>query len=1337
MSIKSILGAFIFVIFAFIAASVFFVQTDSFGDLFSRVLNDLTRKSLSTKIDIKNVSLSFFPPGIEFNQVILNKKISDNEYVESEFGKLGFYFGIIEFDEKKITFGEARILDGYIKYSKPEDGEELKEIDKHVVNKIFDFPNSFYIRIDTVLVENTRLDVNEFSVELKRVKIVRNSHFFTTKLHLANLRNSKKEKFEIDEIWSEFELHKKILKIKRMKILHDVQGVLLSGEIRDYNKIKGSSAIIDGEFQFYLKKINSFLKIPENILIHGGFLKSNFKINYENYKLSGEINSKIKHLKSSFIIADELSASFQFNNSSIRLSKLDLVLRKEKLKLVQPIELLDLEKNSFLPVPVKLILSRFSLKNALRALGPEFNILKGNISGVIIFERKNNNYHFTPQDSFLIQDLKLVTGTDNDPFDLIKIKKAVLNKTKFSLIDGRFQMYSSVVLPKSKLEINGKISDDKLFFEVPESQINLEDFGNISSLDIKGFGKLALNVSGTGKETIINIKGKTKGFEILGFKLDETEKNISINLSDSTVVLHKVESQMGKTQISGNGIVNYKNRDIALGITSINAEYNDLNEILTPVLSGIDFIPEDLDFNSRVDVDIFGKYNLEDLKIKSKVKFTDFHAFGETIDNGTFDIVLIKNNLSFLQLDAQKGSGNIMGDFSYNLNEKIFKLKYDWENISFSNLNLKNKLGFNFTSFLSGNISGGGGVNDYKIVVDALSFDSKSGNYVFEDSKLNLVLYPNRIAGFLNIFGNNIKTKFDLGLVPGSYSDLTLVIKTGKIKPLLVATIGQHLEMENFTGVFDFNGTVRFKNDFSDIDLSAILSELSFVHSDFNINYISNKQQFLIEKGIIKNWNLNINNTDFTIKTSGNGSIGKDFRLDHDIKLNSKFLEIISSAITSSEGLIDIFYTINGYGKVVTSEVFSSTNDLDMNIEHFPVALNNMKYNLNYFDKKLIVKNFSTEFDKGSISVLGDIYFDNSQPDVNLKFQINKAEYPFMGKSSLNFSGDGIILGNNFPYTLSGEVLINSGQILNEINEFSSKSAAFSQVRFLPKNQESPFSKVIAINLNVKAQNPIRITNSLMDVALLGEVRLTGNPERPRAEGRITVPPNTSRIFFKNNEYLITSTDINFNSKKEITNPEFDIQALTFISSYKIYPKAYGNLERFTFDLTSEPSLPRNSILSLIAFGYTNEIQSTLYAKDQQSLTQVGVGSFVFDRFKISDILNKQFGLQVNLGTVIEQSSTDSLISGRNQSSGAGTVGRTRSATKIELKKRLDEALTLSVSSTMGGTIGQRQSMNLNYGFTKNIQVEGVYELRTNEEGQADIIYNSIGGDLKFRRTFK
>jgi translocation and assembly module TamB len=63
--------------------------------------------------------------------------------------------------------------------------------------------------------------------------------------------------------------------------------------------------------------------------------------------------------------------------------------------------------------------------------------------------------------------------------------------------------------------------------------------------------------------------------------------------------------------------------------------------------------------------------------------------------------------------------------------------------------------------------------------------------------------------------------------------------------------------------------------------------------------------------------------------------------------------------------------------------------------------------------------------------------------------------------------------------------------------------------------------------------------------------------------------------------------------------------------------------------------------------------------------------------------------------------------------------------------------MNLSVSSTVGGSIGQRQSMNLNYGLSKHLQLEGVYELRTNEEGVEDLIDNSIGGDIKWRWSFK
>lgn len=1341
MRFKSVLGAFLFILLASLIALLVFVQTRSFGKLVTRIVSDVSEKKLQTKVKINSFSLSVFPPGVELNRVKINKIISEKESFWGEFGTIGFYIGLIEVEEKKLTFGEIKVKDSYIEYTSPESQEVLKEIDQALIKQVFSVPDQAPVRIDTLIVENTKIVLNHELLEARRIKIFKKGDAFITRFHLANLKPSPDSDFTIDEVWGDGEIDKKNINIYRLKIQHDVHTLLLKGKVNEYYKLKLAEANLNGEIQVHLKSLNQELDLPEMVELKNGSLRSGFNITYKNQDLNGSADIFIEDLKSSFLHAAELRSVVSLDDKKLSVTKLSIIQNQQKVILKEPVVVFNLQNQSYLNHPVRASVENLSLKNALRILGPKMNALKGELNGDLTFEYKNKNLYFTPVDGFFVKNLALVVGDKKKPFKILSVTKASLKNSQFAVVDSEFQMSASVELPRSKLEVDGFINKKKLQFNIPDSQINLEDFGNIANLDVKGAGEISVKVAGPLSATVINLKGKTRGFEILGYQLDETEKNISIDLGDSNVIVNKMESRLGKTNITGNGSVNYKDADIALGISSTDATANDLFQILKPIFMDIDFLPQDLDFKAKVDVDIFGKYRLEDLKIRSKVNFSELTAFGENLQSGSFDISLMERLLSFKNFEASKGKGTLGGDFSFGLKDKNLKLDFRWDNLELASLNHVKNLGLNINSLLSGKIQGGGPATDYVLKLNTKAVETKSQNYNFDDSNIALSFLPNRIIGKANILGNTITTDFNLALKRGIASQFRMKFKADELKPFLVAGFGQHLDSENFTGRLDFETETVFQDGFSDLDLTATIKNLTFNHPDFKVYHSSDKPQFIVRDSAIQKWDLSIKQPDLYVVTNGEGIFGKRVSLITEAHFNSKIVEILLEPILSSEGFIRNIFRIDGKGTEFDYSVSSKATDLNLSIENMPVQLNNLKYDIEYAHNRLSFQNLSSSLDNGSFSLKGDIFFDSKQPDVNLKFFLDKAEIPILGKSAINLSGEGIVLGNNFPYTIGGEIVVNKAQIVNELNEFSNKSAGFSQVRFLPKDQESPFGKMFTMNLNIKAENPVRITNSLMDIAFTGEVRLFGNPARPRGEGHLVAPPNSSRIFFKNNEYQIVSADINFNPKKELNNPDFDIQALTIISTYKVYPKAYGDLERFNFDLTSDPALPRNSILSLIAFGYTDEIQNSLYAKDQQSLTQVGVGSFVFDRFKISDILNKQFGLQVNLGTVIEQSTTDSLLSGRSQDSGGGQgstgLGRTRSATKIELKKRLDEALTLSVSSTMGGSIGQRQSMNLNYGLSKNIQVEGVYELRTNEEGEADIIYNSIGGDLKFRRTFK
>jgi translocation and assembly module TamB len=1339
MKFKSVLGAFLFVFLACFIAAILFIQTEYFAKVVTGVVSDISNRKFKTEVGFRKFSISFFPPGIELNQVKIKKTWSQLEGFEGEVGTLGLYFGLVEFEEKKLTFGEIKIADGFISIMKQKSSEKMKEIDQEIINNIFRFNHFSPLRIDKLTLENSKVSFNENNLDIQKLKLFKTSRSIIARFHVSNLQLQPMEGSSIDEIWGDTELTKKSLKVYRLKIQHDVHTALMKGEVKNYQKLLGSEFDVNGETQVFLKGLENY--IPDSaIAISEGLMRANFTARYRPEDFSATADVYIEGARSSIIHADEVRSMLRLENQSLLLDTFELREQDQRISLEAPVVIYNLKQKSFLPGTIRVRAVNFALSNGLRAWRQKTKSLEGILSGSIVADVRSQGFEVKLDDQFTINNFSLTAGTKEKPFEIIRIKSAQLSQTKVLGDTAGVKLNTILGLAHSKIPITGYISPGKISFKSPASPIDLTDFGNISQLGITGAGDIALEVEGSRGDVQIHLDGKTKGFSVLGYRLGESEKDILIDLGASTVFINKLESKVGKTSLTGSGSVNYKNADIALGISTGEGSAHDLRDILSPII-GKASLPDDLDLKAKIDVDIFGKYKFPELKIRSRISFSDLVAIGETVNSGNLNLALDKEVLKLERIELNKGNGVLSGDVSLNLKGKSFLVKSSWENFELSSFDVAKRANINVQSTFSGKLDGGGSFDDYKLKIINDFFDTKNSSHQFPDSKISLTINPNRIAGDINLIGDVFTSKFDLSKKEGESSRAQFQLKSNDLRPILVMLAGPHLELENVSGSANLAGEASFEKGFKDLDLTFAVKNLNFNHPDFNISYASQLPQFVVRNGKIERWSLDLNQPDLTFGTSGRGVFGEKVTLQFATKINAKILEILSSKILSSDGHLENLVKVDVAGDKIDYSVTSKTSDLDLSIENLPVQIDNLKYSLAFNSKRLHIEQFVFAMENGSFNLKGDVFFDSDQPDVNLKFIFDKAEIPILGKSALNISGEGIVLGNNYPYSVGGEITINKAQVVNELNEFSKKSAGFSQVRFLPKTQESPLGKMFVLNLNVKAENPIRLTNSLMDVALTGELRLIGSPGRLRGEGRLSTPLNSSRIFFKNNEYIIQSADINFNPQKDIANPDFDVQAMTMISSYKIYPKAYGDLERFNFDLTSEPALPRNSILSLIAFGYTDEIQSSLYAKDQQSLTQVGVGSFVFDRFKISDILNKQFGLQVNLGTVIEQSATDSLLSGRNQAAaggqGAGALGRTRSATKIELKKRLDEALTLSVSSTMGGTIGQRQSMNLNYGVSKNIQLEGVYELRTNEEGQADIIYNSIGGDLKFRRTFK
>ncbi len=129
----------------------------------------------------------------------------------------------------------------------------------------------------------------------------------------------------------------------------------------------------------------------------------------------------------------------------------------------------------------------------------------------------------------------------------------------------------------------------------------------------------------------------------------------------------------------------------------------------------------------------------------------------------------------------------------------------------------------------------------------------------------------------------------------------------------------------------------------------------------------------------------------------------------------------------------------------------------------------------------------------------------------------------------------------------------------------------------------------------------------------------------------------------------------------------------------------------------------------------------------------MGLGTLLVDQLKINEDLNSSLGLKLSVVPEFQEDESN-LVSGKSAVS-EGSSSKLKSATKIQVQKKITKNVDLSVSSTVGGSIEQKQEMNVNMKINKNLSLEGVYEIKSNEE-DTEQNNKSMGADLKYRWSF-
>ena len=188
------------------------------------------------------------------------------------------------------------------------------------------------------------------------------------------------------------------------------------------------------------------------------------------------------------------------------------------------------------------------------------------------------------------------------------------------------------------------------------------------------------------------------------------------------------------------------------------------------------------------------------------------------------------------------------------------------------------------------------------------------------------------------------------------------------------------------------------------------------------------------------------------------------------------------------------------------------------------------------------------------------------------------------------------------------------------------------------------------LNITVLAPGAVRVRNNVANLRGSADLALRGTLATPVVFGRVEMEPGGT-VRYGDNDYQLDRALVNFTNPYRI-EPVLDILARTTIDAYKVNLSLSGPLDRLKPVFSSDPPIPDNEVLGLLATGKT-----TAGTTAQTSIGAAGAGAEAFLYGQAASLVGQRVGTLFGLDSFRVEPLT-------------GT-GSTLSSVRVTVSKRL------------------------------------------------------------------
>jgi translocation and assembly module TamB len=264
-------------------------------------------------------------------------------------------------------------------------------------------------------------------------------------------------------------------------------------------------------------------------------------------------------------------------------------------------------------------------------------------------------------------------------------------------------------------------------------------------------------------------------------------------------------------------------------------------------------------------------------------------------------------------------------------------------------------------------------------------------------------------------------------------------------------------------------------------------------------------------------------------------------------------------------------------------------------------------------------------------------------------------------------------------------------------------------------------SDVIALDLQVILDKKVEIKNPVMSGFLTGQIQVKGPPTNPILLGAIKTLPQ-AQLFFRDKIFEIQSGLVKFNDPTEL-NPELFFTARSLVDKYEVNLLLQGKAKAPQFILSSQPPLPEQDIISLLALGVTTQrLDSQIQSSEQAAQTGYQLGSAIISANPLNKEIKQSLGVDVKFSSGFDDTKNVALP-------------------RVTVSK---DIIPRKLNASATSTFSENQNYDVRFQYRLNDRLSTVvtYEKSENQLGSsvtgATDAQNSIFGlDLEYKVEFK